>query len=124
MILPAERPLIYVRSPYTADDPLKVQANVHRARVLGAKIHATGLAWAIVPHNASRGLEHTLTPVEWYAYCLALLRVSKAVWWSGMRSTGCDLEAAEEARLNLRSGTEGSDELVPFLKTVCEAGAQ
>ena len=120
--LPDPRPLVYIRAPYSDENPFERQRNVLRARVLGGRINLTGLAWAIVPHNASEGIAHTLGPLEWYAYCLALMPSAKGVWWSGHRTTGCDLEGIETERLRLPTGTEGIDDLVSFLHSLKRPG--
>ena len=69
-----ELPLIYVAGPYTAPTPEGISENVRRAQLWGSAINATGLAWAVVPHNFSQGMQASLSEQQWLAFTLASSR--------------------------------------------------
>lgn len=70
------KPIIYIAGPYYDPDPLIIRQNILAARKLAAVVHATGVAYALVPHNISEGIEHTLTEEQWADFTMELLRLS------------------------------------------------
>lgn len=66
--------IFYVAGNYTATATRTVEQNVAIAREWAAAINRTGLAWALLPHNVSTGIEDSLSEKEWIAFTLELCR--------------------------------------------------
>ena len=73
------KPIIYIAAPYYDLNPLVIAENVLLARVVAEMVNRTGLAHALVPHNVSEGIAHTLTESEWADFTMELMRRSDAV---------------------------------------------
>lgn len=108
MVLP-DLPIIYCAGAFFgSEDPTlgitpAVRANIERARQWGAAINRTGLAYALVPHQLSEGMELSLTEEHWAQFTLQLVRISHAMFlipgWTESKNTA--KEWAEAKRLGL-----------------------
>lgn len=117
------KPRIYVCAPYSAGRSFDVRRNVIRAQEAAAEIHATQLAWAVVPHNMGAGIQDTLPEYEWYDYTLAEMATCHAVYvLRGFKlSRGCrDIEIPHALDWNLPLCYEQEDRLSKWIFAVSE----
>lgn len=117
----APRPLVYVIAPYSAPTKARVLANIAHAIRVGDAINRTGLAWAVVPHQAGRDMEDSLAPAEWYAMTRDLMRVCAGAWEAcGIHnvSDGCRSEIADCYERGIPVAYSHVDSLHTFLSAL------
>lgn len=93
----------YLAGKYRASTPEGVEHNIRVARVWGNAVNRTGLAWALVPHNCSEGMQASLTEEGWLAYTAAFARRSDGLimlpaWTESDGSIGEHNDAVTEGR--------------------------
>lgn len=112
------KPWVYVISNYRNDDPAKVQDNIRVAREQAEAINATGLAWAVCPHNFGTGFESSLPDEQWLDFTMSILEVCQ-----GTRDTyqanqdGCVNERARANELGIPT-SRAAEDLLTFLLTL------
>lgn len=68
-------PKMYIAGPYSGD----VTANVHKAWLAGREIAQWGYI-PVIPHTMTAHMEDILTPNDWYAITLELLKLCDAIY--------------------------------------------
>ncbi len=96
-------PLVYIAGPYTAREGGSVNVNVAVAQLWAAAVNRTELAFAVVPHSLSAGIEASLGEAEWIAGTMEVMRRCDGVIFipDWAKSSGCVGEYYEALRLGL-----------------------
>jgi len=68
-------PKMYIAGPYSGD----VKGNVRKAWLAGREIVQKGYI-PVIPHTMTSGMEDILTPGDWYAITLELLKMCDAIY--------------------------------------------
>ncbi len=94
--------LVYIAGPYTGKTPWEIECNIHRARVVGAKVAALG-ALPVIPHANTAHFDNIQPASFFIEGTLELLRRCDAVvvLENSQASKGTQGEIAEAKRLGM-----------------------